>query len=169
MNRTRNQAFSVAFAVLALDQLTKWIVVRNVPLYDEIVVIPHFFSISHVLNTGAAFSLFAHNGRPATGVLAAFSAIVMALICWLLWRTRTWSLQTASMALILGGAAGNFIDRVRLKAVVDFLSFDFGTYHWPDFNAADSAIVVGAILLAADALFGKHPQHVATPNAVNND
>jgi signal peptidase II len=169
MNRTRYQAFSLALGVLALDQLTKWIVVQKVPLYDEIVVIPRFFSISHVMNTGAAFSLFAHNGRPATGALAVFSAIVMVLICWLLWRTRTWTLQTASMALILGGAAGNFIDRVRLKAVVDFLSFDFGTYHWPDFNAADSAIVVGAIILAADALFGKHQHHSVAREAAKND
>jgi signal peptidase II len=59
------------------------------------------------------------------------------------------------LALILGGAAGNFIDRVRLNAVVDFLAFDFGSYHWPDFNVADSAIVIGAVLLAIDALFGK--------------
>jgi signal peptidase II len=156
MNRFRYQAFVLSMGVFALDQFTKWLVVRNVPLYDEIEVIPHFFSISHVLNTGAAFSLFASNGRPATGALAVFSAVVMALICILLWRTRYWTLQTASMALILGGAAGNFLDRVRLKAVVDFLSFDFGSYHWPDFNVADSAIVVGAILLAADAIFGKH-------------
>jgi signal peptidase II len=169
MNRIRYQAFSLALGVLALDQLTKWMVVQKVPMYEEIVVIPRFFAISHVMNTGAAFSLFAHNGRPATGVLAAFSAIVMALICWLLWRTKSWTLQTASMALILGGAAGNFIDRVRLKAVVDFLSFDFGSYHWPDFNAADSAIVVGAVLLAADAIFGKHPHPSATHDPATND
>jgi signal peptidase II len=59
------------------------------------------------------------------------------------------------LALILGGATGNFIDRVRLNAVVDFLAFDFGSYHWPDFNVADSAIVVGAILLAIDAVFSR--------------
>ena len=153
---TRWKLFSISLAVLALDQLTKALVVRNIPLYGEIVVIPKFFSISHVLNTGAAFSLFAHQARPATMALAAFSAIVIVLICVLLWRARVWTLQALSMSLILGGSTGNLIDRVRLRAVVDFLAFDFGSYHWPDFNVADSAIVVGAILLAADALFGKH-------------
>jgi signal peptidase II len=162
MKSPRPQLFGIALLVTALDQLTKQLVVRSIPLYDEKVIIPRFFSISHVMNTGAAFSLFAHSAGAATTALAAFSAIVMALICFLLWRTRAWSVSAVSLALILGGATGNFIDRVRLKAVVDFLSFDFGSYHYPDFNLADSAIVVGAILLAADALFGKHssePEH----------
>lgn len=159
MKSPRPQLFTIALLVTALDQLTKQLVVRSIPLYDEKVIIPKFFAISHVMNTGAAFSLFASNARSATVALAGFSAIVMVLICFLLWRVREWSVTALSMALILGGAAGNFLDRVRLKAVVDFLSFDFGSYHYPDFNLADSAIVVGAILLVADALFGKHQHH----------
>lgn len=155
--RHREVLFGIAASIVAFDQLTKWIVVRKIPLYGEIVVIPKFFAISHVTNKGAAFSLFANGDTRATWALAAFSVIVMAVIVFLLARTREWSKGAMALALILGGAAGNFTDRVRLNAVVDFLSFDFGSYHWPDFNVADSAIVIGAILLAVDALFGKRP------------
>ena len=153
--RHRRLLFGIAAAILALDQLTKWIVVHKIPLYGEIVVIPKFFAISHVTNKGAAFSMFANGDPRATLALAAFSVVVMAVIIFLLARTRAWSKGALALALILGGAAGNFIDRVRLNAVVDFLAFDFGAYHWPDFNVADSAIVIGAILLGIDALFGK--------------
>ena len=153
--RNRGLLFGIAAGIVALDQLTKWIVVRQIPLYSEIVVIPKFFAISHVTNKGAAFSLFANGDARATWLLAAFSVLVMGVIVYLLVRARAWSTGTLALALILGGAAGNFIDRVRLNAVVDFLAFDFGSYHWPDFNVADSAIVVGAVLLAIDALFSK--------------
>jgi signal peptidase II len=151
----RSRLFSLAAGIFALDQFTKWLVVRNIPLYGEVPVIPTFFSISHHLNPGAAFSLFANTPRPATTALAIFSAVVMTLILVLLARAHTITQQGVAMALVLGGAAGNFLDRVRLKAVVDFLAFDFGSYHWPDFNVADSAIVIGAVLLALDALFAK--------------
>jgi signal peptidase II len=153
--RHRGLLFAIAAGIAALDQLTKWMVVHKVPLYGEIVVIPKFFAISHVTNKGAAFSMFANGDPRATWVLAAFSMIVMAVIIFLLARMRQWSKGGLALAFILGGAAGNFIDRVRLNAVVDFLAFDFGSYHWPDFNVADSAIVIGAVLLALDAFFGK--------------
>lgn len=151
----RAKLFSLAACIAALDQLTKWVIVRKIPLYSEIIVIPKFFAISHVTNKGAAFSLFANGDPRATWLLAGFSVLVMGVIVFLLVRTRVWSTAALALALILGGAAGNFIDRVRLNAVVDFLAFDFGSYHWPDFNVADSAIVIGAVLLALDALFGK--------------
>lgn len=152
----RARLFSISLAILALDQLTKWIVVQKVPLHGEVTVIPRFFSISHVLNKGAAFSLFAQHETRATMALAIFSALVMAAISYFLWKRAEPSRIDYVLAIILGGAAGNFIDRVRLRAVVDFLAFDFGSYHWPDFNLADSAIVIGSLLLAFDALFGKH-------------
>jgi signal peptidase II len=152
----RARLFSLAGFVVVLDQLSKWLVVRNIPLFGEVPVIPHFFSISHVTNTGAAFSLFAHSSGSATLALAIFSAVIIVLICVWIARTRVLTLQSISFALILGGATGNLIDRVRLRAVVDFLAVDLGSYHWPDFNLADSAIVIGALLLAYDALLGKH-------------
>ena len=153
--RQRGLLFAISGSIIALDQLTKWIVVRKIPLYSEIIVIPKFFAISHVTNKGAAFSLFANGDARATWLLAGFSVLVMGVIVFLLARTRAWSTGALALALILGGAAGNFIDRVRLNAVVDFLAFDIGSYHWPDINVADSAIVIGAILLAIDALFSK--------------
>ncbi len=153
--RHRGQLFGIAAGIVALDQLTKWIIVRKIPLYSEIIVIPNFFAISHVTNKGAAFSLFANGDPRAIWLLAGFSVLEMGVIVFLLARTRVWTTGALALALILGGAAGNFIDRVRLNAVVDFLAFDFGSYHWPDFNVADSAIVIGAVLLAIDALFSK--------------
>ena len=153
--RQRGFLFAISGSIIALDQLTKWIVVRKIPLYSEIIVIPKFFAISHVTNKGAAFSLFANGDPRATWLLAVFSVLVMGVIIFLLARARAWSTGALALALILGGAAGNMIDRVSLNAVVDFLAFDFGSHHWPDFNVADSTIVIGAILLAIDALFSK--------------
>lgn len=152
----RTKLFYLAIVIVVLDQLSKWLVVTNIPLFGEVTVIPHFFSISHVTNAGAAFSLFARSS--ATLALAAFSAVIIVLICVWIARVRMLTLQAVSFAMILGGATGNLIDRVRQRAVVDFLAFDLGSYHWPDFNLADSAIVIGAILLAADAMFGKQPR-----------
>lgn len=163
----RAKLFSLSLLVIVLDQLTKWLVVANVPLYGEVPIIPRFFSISHVTNTGAAFSLFAHSSGSATLALAVFSAVIIALIVVWIARVRVLTLQAVSFALILGGATGNLIDRVRLRAVVDFLSFDLGNYHWPDFNLADSAIVIGAVLLAADSIFGKHARTTQPPLATD--
>src|SRR5262245_19650879 len=112
--RHRGLLFAIAASIIALDQVTKWIVVRKIPLYGEIVVVPKFFAISHVTNKGAAFSLFANGDSRATWALAAFSVIVMAVIVFLLARARERSKGALALALILGGAAGNFIDRVRL-------------------------------------------------------
>lgn len=150
----RSPYFVISLLVLVLDQASKAVINANIPLHTTVSVVPRFFSLSHVMNRGAAFSLFAslpaEYTRPA---LIAFSATVLVIVSWSLARLsgmrRT---LAASLALILGGAAGNLFDRLRLGSVVDFLAFDFGSYHWPDFNLADSAIVIGALLLLVDAL-----------------
>lgn len=132
-----------------LDRVTKnWIVHRIRPGYD-IPIIPGFFRLSHVLNTGAAFSLL--ENLPPNGVrigLISFSVFAAVIVLVLLWRTgRTLSLTSLALALIFGGAIGNLYDRIRFHHVVDFLAVKIYHYNWPDFNVADSCIVIGAGLL----------------------
>ena len=135
--------------VILADRLSKnWIVERIRPGYD-IPIIPGVFRLSHVLNTGAAFSLL--ENLPPNGVrlgLIAFSVIAAIIVFTLLWRTgRTFTLSSVALSLILGEALGNLYDRIRFHHVVDFLAVKIVHYNWPDFNVADSCIVIGAGLL----------------------
>ena len=152
----REVYFFLAVTVLILDQVTKTIVAKMIPLNDVVTVIPSFFRISHVLNRGAAFSLFADIRSPLAPIaLLLFSLVVMTVITVILVRSkRTFSRTNVGLSLILGGALGNFLDRLLMGSVVDFLAFQFGSYHWPDFNLADSAIVMGSGLLLLDVFRG---------------
>jgi signal peptidase II len=135
--------------VILLDRLTKNAIVHRIRPGYTIPVIPGVFHLSHVLNTGAAFSLL--ENAPANAVrlgLIAFSILAAVIVFVLLWRTgRTFTLTSVALALILGGALGNLYDRIRLHHVVDFLAVKIYHYNWPDFNVADSCIVIGACLL----------------------
>jgi signal peptidase II len=153
----RSLYFSVAAAVVVLDRLTKLFVARHVALYlGHVQVIPNFFSITHVENTGAAFSLFA-DWSPGVRVplLVGFSTAAMIVVCYLLWNSaKRFTFTGLAFAFILGGAIGNLYDRVLYGHVTDFLHFYIGPHAWPDFNLADSAIVTGATLLILDLVFG---------------
>ena len=153
----RKYFFLIAISVIVLDRLTKWAVARYIPLHDSITVIPGLFHISHVENRGAAFGLFADSTFPwKIGALVGFSLIALIIVSILLWKnSHTVNTTTIGLSLILGGAAGNLWDRVVDGRVVDFLHFYIGNYSWPDFNVADSAIVVGALLLVSEILFAK--------------
>jgi len=145
----------IAVAVIVADRWSKLWVVAHIRTGSAIVVIPKVFRITHVLNYGAAFSMFADSTSPATvrNLLVAFSAVAAVVVLALIWKWgRQLTLTTFSLALILGGALGNLYDRVRLSYVVDFLEVHIVHYHWPDFNVADSAIVVGACLLLLETL-----------------
>ena len=140
----------VSALVILLDRLSKLWIDRHVPRGQFIPVIPHVFRISHVFNTGAAFSLFAESLSPTVvrNVLIAFSIVAVIVVLGMIWRVgRRLSLTGVALALILGGAIGNLYDRVAYHYVVDFLEVTIVHYHWPDFNVADSCIVVGACLL----------------------
>jgi signal peptidase II len=155
----------IALSVIVLDRFTKWAVARYIPLHDSIAVIPGLFHISHVENRGAAFGLFADSNFPwKIAALVGFSLIALIIVTVLLWKNgHTLSITTIGLSLILGGATGNLWDRVVAGRVVDFLHFYVGSYTWPDFNVADSAIVIGAILLVSEILFAK-PSHEAVHN-----
>ena len=148
--------FLVALAalIILLDRLTKLWVERHIEVGRAIVVLPRIFRITHVLNTGAAFSLFENlNPVAVRTLLIAFSVVSVAVVLGLLYKLgRAWSLTAVSLALILGGALGNLYDRIHYAHVVDFLEVHIVHYHWPDFNIADSAIVIGACLLLLEML-----------------
>jgi len=146
--------------ILLLDRLTKYWVSRHIPEGDAIVVIRHVFRISHVRNPGAAFSMFTETARPSLThwMLTIFSLVAAAIVLFVILRFgRRVTPTMVALALILGGAVGNAWDRIRYGMVTDFLEVHIVHYHFPDFNVADSAIVIGGILLVLDALRSPHP------------
>lgn len=153
----------IALSVLLLDRITKWAIAQTIPLEDVINIIPGFFRLTHLENTGAAFSLFADSTSPLrTTLLIAFSVAALAVVSFLLWKDRSvFHSGTLALSLILGGAVGNLWDRMVDGKVTDFLDFYIGTHHWPPFNVADSAIVVGALLLFMRMLRKDHHSQAA--------
>jgi signal peptidase II len=146
----------ISLLAIALDRVTKNYVASHITMGSRIVVIPRVFAISHVLNTGAAFSLFADSASPvAVRIgLVSFSLIAAIAVLVMLWRYgKTWSMASVGFALVLGGAVGNLYDRAVYHYVVDFLQVHIGTYPFPDFNAADSCITIGAALLIAEMIW----------------
>src|SRR5439155_23658578 len=149
----------IALAVLLLDRFTKRLVAKEISLHDSLTVIKRVFYITHVENRGAAFGLF--NDSPSEwkiALLVMFSIVALAIVSALLWRSsHTMTATAVGLSLILGGALGNLWDRLLSGKVVDFLLVYIGSYQWPAFNVADSAIVVGAGLLVFEILFVKTP------------
>ena len=155
----RKYHFLIAGLVLLTDRATKLMVAANIQLHDSIVVLPSFFRITHVQNRGAAFGLFSDSPSEwKVAVLILFSLAALVVVSALLWKNSHAMTSTGvGLALILGGALGNLWDRVVAQFVVDFLDFYVAGYHWPAFNVADSAIVIGALLLVGEILFSKSP------------
>ena len=155
-NTARATHFVLALFIVLLDRWTKHLVATRIAMYTHIQVIPGFFRITHTENTGAAFSLFADSpSHWKTVMLISFSLIAMIVVSILLWnQSRPFTMTGIALSLILGGAFGNLWDRVAAGRVVDFLDVYYRTYHWPVFNLADSAIVVGASLLVLEIIFG---------------
>ena len=146
----KNVIFLLTVAVLLiLDQVTKYVIHTGMALHESIPVIPGFFSITYIRNPGAAFGFLA--GASPTFRYVFFIGITIAAIGLILHYQRTYVagalLLTISLGMILSGAVGNLIDRVRFGEVIDFLDVYLGTTHWPAFNIADSAISVGAFIL----------------------
>jgi signal peptidase II len=148
----------ISVVVLALDRWSKMLVSAHIVMGHAITVIPGFFRITHVLNDGAAFSLFSDSASPEHvrwGLIGFSTLAALAVLIALIKMGRSFTFTTVALALVLGGAVGNDYDRIRFASVVDFLEVHIIHYHWPDFNVADSAIVTGACLLFLDALWPK--------------
>jgi len=155
----RKYHFLIAALVVVFDRLAKWVVDKNIALHESVAVVPGFFHLTHVENRGAAFGLFAESPSEwKIAVLVLFSLVALVVVSALLWKnSHAMTTTGVGLALILGGALGNLWDRLVSGQVVDFLDFYVGSYHWPAFNLADSAIVVGALLLVTEILFSKSP------------
>src|SRR5436190_12365387 len=149
----------LAAATLALDRWTKALIRNRFDLYESISVIDGFFNITYVRNTGVAFGIFSSISSPVKSVLLSlFTACAAIVVIAYSVRSpvRNRLLQVA-LGLILGGALGNLYDRLAYGYVVDFLEFYAGSYHWPSFNVADSAISIGVGLLAIEIIRSEAP------------
>jgi signal peptidase II len=142
----------IAVIIVALDQATKWWLLLAMQQNDgRFIEVTDFFDIVLVWNRGVSFGMF-NNDAGLNGLLFSLLAavIVVALLVWL--RRAASPLIVIAIGLVIGGAVGNVIDRLRLGAVVDFLDFHLGSWHWPAFNVADAAICVGVGLMIVDGL-----------------
>ena len=151
----RNLPYLVLMAaIILLDQGTKALVARFMELHQYVPIVNGLLSLSHVRNRGAAFGLLADWDVPYQSVvLAVLSCLALGAIAFYFLRLpATARLPRVALALVLGGAAGNLIDRARLGYVVDFVHAYWRRYQWPDFNVADSAITIGVALLVLDIL-----------------
>jgi signal peptidase II len=136
--------------VVVLDQASKALALQH--LADGPIALAPFFNLALAFNTGAAFSFLADAGGWQNFFFVAIAIVVAVVILVMTWRLGAGDVQVAAaLMLVLGGALGNVIDRVRIGQVVDFIDIYYRTWHWPTFNVADSAITVGAILLVLDA------------------
>lgn len=153
----------IAAAVIVLfDQATKALVGASVPMYESVTIVPGFLDFTHVRNTGAAFGLLNTTDLPMKGVVMILLAIVAIAAIGAYGATlrADENVARAGLALVLGGALGNLIDRARLGYVLDFVDVYSGNWHFWAFNVADAAITVGAVLVIFDLLgLRRHASH----------
>ena len=159
----RGSYLAVSLAVLFLDQWTKGIITRTMEVHQSRTIIPNLFDFTYVRNSGAAFGLFASVDSSLKAILLNSVAVIVFLIvsAYALRSSHRSVRLQVGLALILGGAVGNLLDRVRFGYVVDFLDFAISGHHWPAFNVADSAICIGVALLFLDMLRNDEEQAAA--------
>jgi signal peptidase II len=153
----------IPVSVILLDIWTKMLVLQRLALHEAVSVIPDFFQIVHVRNTGAAFGLGANASSRIVPILLNSGAIIVfcVVVVYALRSAVTDRVLQTGLHLILGGAIGNLLDRFRFGYVVDFLDVYIGRHHWPAFNVADSAICIGIALLFLD--MRKKPESATEP------
>ena len=159
MNRLSGKWLFLAAAglVVILDQVSKVMVKRGLHLFERIEVIPDFFYILYIRNSGAVWGLFARGADTwlQKGITILSMVALTLVIVFFLRVSRECRLELAGLSLVAGGAVGNLLDRLIDGSVVDFLHFSFGSWSWPTFNLADSAITIGVCLLIISILRGK--------------
>jgi signal peptidase II len=141
----------IALLVIVLDQFTKWWILDIVMAPPRRIEVTGFFDLVLVMNRGVSFGMLGGGPEWVTAGLTAFALLLAAALCIWMWRADNLMLG-AALGLVVGGALGNVIDRIRFGAVVDFLDFHVAGYHWPAFNVADSGITIGVVLLILDSL-----------------
>jgi len=155
--------FALSAAIVVADQVAKWVVLGYFAGREPREAVTGFFNLVLVCNKGAAFSFLADAPGWQTPLLVAFALAAAAIVSVLIVRNPARGLLCLGLALILGGAVGNLIDRLRFGHVVDFLDFHALGWHWPAFNVADSAISVGAVLLILEG-FVHHEKRAGAPS-----
>jgi signal peptidase II len=149
---------TVAVLLMGLDQLTKWVALDVLDLAAQPIMVTPFFNLVMVWNRGVSFGMLNSVGELAPWLLSGFSlGVVIGLLFWL--RRSEHPLMAIGLGLVIGGAIGNVVDRLRYGAVVDFLDFHLAGYHWPAFNMADAGICVGAGLILVDGLLAPRRQY----------
>ena len=150
MNRQRWIFAGTALVIVIADILTKWIVVSNFRLHEVRQVVGDYIRLTYIHNPGAAFGMF-----PGSRVaLVTISIAAILVVVWVAWRRPAKRATVFALGLILGGAIGNLIDRIRLGEVVDFIQVGVPPHYWPVFNVADSGVTVGVVWLALEMAFG---------------
>jgi signal peptidase II len=152
--------------IVAFDQATKWLVIQRLPLYEDVPLISGLLSLQHVRNSGAVFGFLSGSSIPGKAyILALMSAIALAALTYYA-RTipREERLPRFALSLVIGGAIGNLIDRVRFGYVVDFVKMYWESHVWPNYNVADSAISIGLVLLVLDSFRPRDREAVAAPS-----
>jgi len=148
MKYTRyNMLLLIAGLVVVVDQVTKWLIVQNFQMHEARPVIPDFFDLVYVRNKGAAFGFLADTGFRVPFLLTTTMIAVVFLVWFYRQLKSEQVLSRSALSMVLGGAIGNLIDRLRLGEVIDFLDVHWFQHHWPAFNVADSAICVGVGML----------------------
>jgi signal peptidase II len=153
--RENRRYLGLMAGLVALDQISKFVLVRSIPLYGSAPVIPGFFTLAHIRNKGAIFGMFNRSGvRSMTLLLLAASIVALGFVVYYFLKTPASHRWTKiALSLILAGAVGNQIDRFVRGSVVDFLEFHVKGFYWPTFNVADACISTGAVLLAGLIVF----------------
>lgn len=150
----------MVFLLVTVDQVTKFWIKHSFELYESREVIPGFFNLTFVLNPGAAFGMLARMNESYRQLFfIAVTILAILAVIFLMYKELEHRLRAFSYALILSGAVGNFIDRLYMGKVVDFLDFYVKNYHWPAFNVADSSITIGITLLFIDIIFNKEAKN----------
>jgi len=154
MRNRRVRGLLIAALVVALDQLSKWLIVTKIMVSARVLPVTPFFNLVLNWNPGISFGLFNSAPEIARYVFVGVAGVIIGLLLSWLWRVQR-PLLVAAIGLVVGGAIGNVIDRLRFGAVTDFLYFHLGRYDFPAFNLADSSITIGVGLILIDSLFAE--------------
>ncbi|MCX6565417.1 MAG: signal peptidase II [Candidatus Aminicenantes bacterium] len=146
---------ALSASIIVLDQLTKALIVKTVSFYGSIAVIPGFLELTHIHNKGAILGIFNRTEQPWTPVLLLLlNAVALGLVIFYFSKTTEKErVARLALAMIVGGALGNVVDRITRGYVVDFVEMHVGKFHWPTYNVADASITIGAVLLISSVIF----------------
>jgi len=159
MHRNKLPYLTISLIIITLDQLSKIWVLKNIALYNSIDIIQGFFRLFHIRNTGAVWGLLDRNNPTITLLLTIFSILALLLMYWIFHKTdRACRLDLIALSMIMGGAVGNILDRIRFGYVIDFIDLYYRSHHFPTFNVADSSLTVGVSILIFSILFKRCPE-----------